>query len=427
MKKKVLKQFAIFRIASIVVGMAVLLLTLPSCGGKNTSAKTESLGTPEANNKEFYDTTKTVAEKFNVFIESSASMDGYVNGNTEFKTCLHRLIGDIKADVLENDSNISLNYINSKIIHIKESTKTFTDAMSPKSFSEAGGDRANSDIIDIIENVVKNTSQKEISMFVSDCVYSPQSADDIDKALDKQQTDMKNILKNKVKSTPNFGVLIYRFVSNFDGIYYTKTNTHININNNQRPYFVWFFGEKSILAKVSENISHIVTENKAQSVIGISGYPYIPYKTLNSAPYHFTSAKTNEKGEYIFSFVADMNCLPLGKEYIENINNYQCGKTNYYIKKIEKYSNEPYNYKYTVCVKGPKNDFLRQTTVEISLKSMLSEIPDWIKKYDDPSGEDYNYGYNPKKLRTFGINSLIEGVKDFYNSSDYVTFQIKIN
>ena len=68
MKKKVLKQFAIFRIASIVVGMAVLLLTLPSCGGKNTSAKTESLGTPEANNKEFYDTTKTVAEKFNVFI-----------------------------------------------------------------------------------------------------------------------------------------------------------------------------------------------------------------------------------------------------------------------------------------------------------------------------------------------------------------------
>lgn len=372
------------------------------------------------------------ASKFNVFVESSISMDGYVSeDNTEFKTTLHRLIGQVVADVVKNDTSVSFNYINSEIKPSHDNKKRFARAMTPGSFSEAGGDRKNSDIIDVISQVVTATPSGEVSMFVSDCVYSPQSSSDLDKALKMQQTDMLNILKNKSKSDSDFGVLLYRLVSDFNGNYYTKTNAHVMCDKGRRPYFVWFVGNESLLASVVKCVSAIMMENKAQTLIGIPPYSYLPYKTIKSNhPYHYLSAKTKSDSLFTFSFVANMSYLPLDMKYILDKKNYECAKDKYFIKKIEPYSDSDdrkYNVKYTVGVRGQKNSFITPTLVEISLKSMLANTPAWVSKFDDPKGTDYDSGYDPSKLRTFGLSSLVDGISEFYKSPYYVTFKIKVN
>lgn len=421
-----------------VIASLVGLATLCSCAGSSPcdgkKCKIElgfDTGEKIAQRDSIFEKNNPLtATRFNVFVESSMSMDGYVSGNTDFKTILHRLIGQVVADVLENDTSISLYYINSDTLRQKISHQQFTKTLSSGSFSMAGGDRSNSDIIEVISQVVKATPCGEVSMFVSDCVYSPESAADIDKALKKQQTDMLNILKNKAKSDSEFGVLLYRLTSDFRGIYYTKTNAHIECDG-ERPYFVWFFGNASILANVSESISKIMDATKAQSLIGIPQYSYLPYKAVKSDhAYHYLSRKTKSDSIYTFSFVADMSYLPLSKEYIMDVDNYRCAKDKYYIKKIEECAdphNFKYNYKYTVCVRGGKNSFVTPTLVEISLKSMLAELPQWVSLYDDPHGSDYDKGYDPSKLRTFGLSSLVEGIADFYKSPDYITFKILIN
>lgn len=374
----------------------------------------------------------STATRFNVFVESSYSMDGYVTGNTKFKTVLHRLIGQVVADVLVDDKSVSLNYVNSIIKPQTSVPKAFTQALSPVSFSAAGGDRENSDIIEIISSVVKKTPKGAVSMFVSDCVYSPEQSADIDKALKKQQTDMLNILKNKSKQDKSFGVLLYRLTSDFHGIYYTKTNEHINCNG-QRPYFVWFFGDESILANVHESISKIMKEENADCIVGIPGYKYIPYKTIKSDhAYHYLSAKSREDSVFTFSFYASLKTLPLDKEYIVDKANYSYGKKKYSIKKIEPYTpsdekNSVYNYKYTVTIRGGRSSMITPTTVDISLNSMLNEVPDWVTKYDDPTGEDYDKGYDPKRIRTFGLRSLVEGIAEFYKGTPYDSFKIQIN
>lgn len=430
--------------AFILTGIMTMTPILSSCSGTSCDGKKckSALGLnvnekPSVRDSLFNVDNPSMAKKFNVYIESSASMDGYVTGNTKFKTTLHRLIGQVVADGLENDSNISLNYINSKIFNRKETPKQFTQNLSETSFvtysgTSVGGDRANSDIIDVISQVVKNTPGTDVSMFVSDCVYSPEASDDIDKALQKQQTDMLNILKNKAKAQDglSFGVLLYRLTSDFHGIYYTKTNGHITCNGD-RPYFVWFFGKESILANISESISKIMSDNKAECIVGIPGYQYMPYKTIKSDhAYHYLSAKTKSDSLYTFSFIADMSKLPLTKEYILNKSNYTLGKDKYFIKKIEEYSDSKnliYNYKYTICIRGGRNSFVTPTLVEVSLNSMLKTMPVWVDKYNDPNGNDYNNGYDSKKLRTFGLNSLVEGIADYYKNPSYVTFKIQIN
>lgn len=402
------------------------------CDGTQCKKKLGLKNKPSVNDSIFYEKYPLKATRFNVFVESSASMDGYVKGNTNFKTTLHRLIGQVVADVLKDDRSISLNYINTQIKKQRVTPKQFTQDLSPTSFRNAGGSRANSDIIEIISNVVKSTKSGEFSMFVSDCVYSPESSNDIDKALKKQQTDMLNILKNKVRTDNDFGVVVYRLTSDFHGYYYNKTDAEIMVNG-VRPYFVWFFGNKSILADVCESISEIMKEEKANFVAGISGYNYMPYRTIASDhSYHYLSAKSKDNSLFTFSFRADLSRLPFSKDYLLDKRNYVMGKDKYFIKKIEAIDpsdlkNKGCNYKYTICIKGRKNSMITPTTVEISIKSMLSEVPQWVKLFDDPNGNDYNSGYDAKKIRTFGLRSLIEGIADFYKESYYATFRIQIN
>ena len=440
------KERYISAIASAIFLIGVLLTTpvLNSCSGTSCDGKKckSALGfngneKPSVRDSLFNVNNPSMAKKINVYIESSLSMDGYVKGNTRFKTTLHRLIGQIGADVLENDSNISLNYINSRIFNRLETPRQFTQQLSASSFDshsgdKVGGNRKDTDIIDIISQVVKNTSSDGVSMFVSDCVFSPESSNDIDKAVQKQQTDMLNILKNKAKTPEglSFGVLIYRLTSDFDGVYYKKDNNAIPCKGD-RPYFVWFFGKESILANISESISKIMSEYKAQCVVGIPGYQYIPYKTIKSDhAYHYLYAKTKADSLYTFSFIADMSKLPLTAEYITDKANYSLSKNKYFIKKIEEYSdskNSNCNYKYTICIRGRRNSSVTPTLVEISLKSTLDTIPKWVNDYNDPDGKDYENGYNPQKLRTFGLKSLVEGIADYYKNPNYVTFKIQIN
>lgn len=424
--------------AVVVIGLMSIAPILNSCTGCSSCDGTKCKNALGFNEKTsvrdslFRERYPLKAYKINVYIESSASMDGYVNGNTKFKTTIHRLIGQIVADVLIDDKSLSLNYINDTILQQSGALKQYTKNLSPASFSNAGGDRANSDIIEVISNVVTRTNKGEVSMFVSDCVYSPESSDDIDKALKKQQTDMLNILKNKAKSDTTFGVLVYRLTSDFHGIYYNKTNEHIPCNGD-RPYFIWFFGNESILANVQESVSKIMTEEKANYVVGIPGYKYVPYKTIKSDhSYHYLSAKAGADSLFRFSFYADLSRIPLGNSYITNKSNYKFGKDKYYIKKVEPVNsvgsrNDDYNYKYTICIRGGNNSMITPTMIEVSMKSMLESLPEWVSEYDDPKGDDYNNGYDPTKLRTFGLKSLIEGIVDFYKEPSYITYKILIN
>ncbi len=430
--KKIFIGLTAVSAAGILAGGIALGSCSHSCDGISCRSavglsKEENL---KARNTRFSKENPSEAVKLNVFVESSASMDGYVNGNTRFKTLLHRLIGQLTADVMADEDSISLNYVNSKILNHNVSVKEFTGDLSAAAFRNAGGDRGNSNIIDVVEQAVRSTDKGTISMLLTDCVYSPQSGDDIDKALQKQQTDMLNVLKRKFKKgDETFGVLLYRMSSDFNGVYYTKTNQPIQYQG-ERPYFVWIFGDESLLASVYSSTASIMAEQNADCLVGIPGYKYLPYKTEGSDhPYHYMNAKANSESAFTFTFVADMNYLPLPESYILNPSNYTCGKHTK-IKKIERYKpkqgkkqDTSYNYKYTVSVSGGRNAEVTPMTVEIAMKSMTRTQPEWITTYDDPKGTDFTRGQT-----TFGLKSLADGVCDFYSKyPDYVTFKIKIN
>lgn len=455
------KRYDLRAVASAAFAAALLMAVpaLNSCGKRhscNGECK-EQLGIKgkeKASERDarFRAENPETADRFKVYVECSYSMDAYVNGRTDFKTKLHTIISDVTANVLEDGKEVSYNYIVSDTI-VRQQVKRlhgFTEKMSPASFTQTfpGDDtpRKHSDIIEIIRTVADSTSGNGISMFVSDCVYSPEGNDDIDKALEIQQTEMRNILKNKCKGDKSFGVLLYRLESDFRGEYYLKNDQSITING-KRPYFVWFFGKESILAKVQQSLKDRIGTD--QSVAGLPGYKYVPYMTHgNDHEYHYLNKKAKKKIKdkdkkdkdnlyFSFDLYADLSRLPLTEKYITDTANYNCsGSQEVFIEKIvpctkSKDSASAYNYKYTVCVRGNRNGVVSPCMVKISLKNMLSDSAkyEWITRYDDPKGDDLIGGYDKanNKLRTFGIKSLADGITDIYKEKDYATFKIKIN
>lgn len=111
----------------------------------------------------------------NVFIENSGSMDGYMCNGSELKDAVYSYISKLNR----NTDTTRLFFINSDIIPYKKELRGFIKDLTPQSFRKAGGNRANSDIGEMLKNVLESVSDTTVSIFISDCILDlPQDAMD---------------------------------------------------------------------------------------------------------------------------------------------------------------------------------------------------------------------------------------------------------
>ncbi|RZK52708.1 MAG: hypothetical protein EOO87_14625 [Pedobacter sp.] len=91
----------------------------------------------------------------NFYFENSLSMDGYIT-NADLKSSLY----DILTNTKKITSTINRNYINEKVINISLDNQAFSTGLTPSSFKKLGGNRGNSDIAEVVKNVLSKTNQK---------------------------------------------------------------------------------------------------------------------------------------------------------------------------------------------------------------------------------------------------------------------------
>lgn len=108
--------------------------------------------------------------KINLYIENSGSMNGYVNGSTQFKEALQNLLVDLKF--VYGEENIELFFINDQIHKspIKGDIVEFADKLSPSSIKI--GNTSSSNLNDIFRQITKNSENNMVSILLSDLIYS---------------------------------------------------------------------------------------------------------------------------------------------------------------------------------------------------------------------------------------------------------------
>ncbi len=422
---------------------AACALSLVSCGGP-PAGPNQNVGQPVPKSE-----TKLTAPTIKVFVENSGSMDGYVKGATDFENAVYSYLSDlqladlgVKNDSISSKNSMELYYINSKVLPFAPDVKAFINALEPTVFRQRGGNRGTSDMSEIIDTILAQTEDNDVSVFVSDCIFSPGNQyrvrDNADEYIVAQQIGIKSHIVEKLAKNPDFSIVVMRLTSQFNGIYYNKFDERQQINN-ERPFYMWLMGDRAYLKTILDEVA--LTQIKGKGVQNlfmiskpVSAVPYnisLPqpgngkYEIAKSEQNAITNAKTDGKGgnsRFQVGISVDFSNILLPDEYLMNPDNYVVSNKAYGVE-ITKYSG-PNQGRYTHTIKlNLLQPVLSKGTVKISLKNTL---PQWINDYTDESGLDiHSVGAMEK---TYGLKYLLGGVYDAYASDgQYGSITININ
>jgi len=367
----------------------------------------------------------------NVYLENSGSMDGYVKGVTDFKHSVYNFLSDVKiADVA---SAVNLFYINSIIIPFGSDIVEFIDKLNPTTFKSRGGNRGESDIAELLKTILDETDERTVSIFVSDCVFSPGKARDANEYLVTQRIGMKINVADYIKKYPNTAFCIYRLTSQFDGIYYNRHDAKTVIND-RRPFFIWLIGNVDLIANLQKRIppqnirgsgithSYTLLPLAHDVEYGIQFSPkYGDFKLSREKGKTKThilkperASKGIHKGEFMFSVGVDFSNLQtlLGNKYLLESKNYSItvNKQPTDAFSLEVKENIGTIAKYTHIIHLTTTQKIPTGDVEINL---IHNKPSWTIDLNDKIGLDIKL---PGAMeQTYGIEYLTGGVEDAYN------------
>ena len=413
------------RYIKITLLLFLILISLNSCG---SDRKNESKRTKNANISSTPITQKAALSKplINVYIENSASMDGFVNGTTEFEQAVYNYLADIKISGISDALN--LYYINSSSIPFAskpnaEVIADFIDKLEPSTFKSRGGDRGRSDIANVLKTILKETSKNEIAILVTDGIFSPGKGKDASQYLVSQQIGIKSAMADYLDSNPNTAVVIYQLYSMFNGTYFNKFDERSSIKE-ARPYYIWIIGQVNNVAILKK----AVPESKFNGSGVKSMFSIVPGNqkidfAIKQNSGEFEKSRSNPKSEIInlskdnitgkvsFSINANFTNLLLDDRYLTNPTNYELKNYNLTIKKIEAESKYTHTMNFTA-------DKVKNGLLTVKLKNTL---PDWVTLANDEDGSNAVSG------KTYGIKYQILGIYEAFTRQNQYYTELKIN
>ena len=153
-----------------------------------------------------------------VFMETSGSMNGYVNGGTSiFQQVVKEYLSGINNANFASD--ITYNYITSKVTPQTNDLNRYITKLTPSSFA-SNGKVATTDIGGIFKQILSMTDPNTISILISDCIISPGRNVDTKAYLMGQMTDVRDAIVNYTNQHGDLACLVYQFDSNFKGNYF---------------------------------------------------------------------------------------------------------------------------------------------------------------------------------------------------------------
>jgi len=228
---------------------------------------------------EIQDSIKSI----NVFLDNSASMEGYMKSRTEFT----EIVDDMLTDL--NKTNNFKN--NLKCFTISDELRThnldsFQRCLRIDSKHRIGIGKS-SKLDSILTVIISTTDTSDISLLITDGIISGSDEEirsyrTITKGeynFDKKN-DFKNIVKSIVDKNKDLGIIIQFYNSNFSGKYYKLDNSFIDSNFSSRPFYVIILGREKLLQKFYKQ--KILKDPIAEIIISDCDGNLIPVQTSDT-------------------------------------------------------------------------------------------------------------------------------------------------
>lgn len=343
-----------------------------------------------------------------VYVENSGSMDAYMCAGSNLKDAVFDYVSDLKRLT----SSCSLYYINSRVIPFYGDLNTYIKNLTPQSFANAGGDRSNTDLRQIVDTIVKANDKRTVSVFISDCILDiPQNAINF---LGNCQVSIKNTFNEALATNSNLGVEIIKLESKFDGYWYCGQNKEL-LKDVKRPYYIWVIGDQRYLAEFNKKVP-------VENIIG-GIKEYSAYAAPQKIPFDMNRSTyvTNHSGKINVEILVNLRGSLQSRDLYKKTAQYQSA-TPSQVKVVSVNeitdASSPYSHVITVEINNPET--LKSETLTFSYPYLAT----WISNSDDTTGTNVKENID----RTTGLMALIKGIAEAYkNLTTYgsVSFEIK--
>ncbi|WP_299243784.1 hypothetical protein [uncultured Aquimarina sp.] len=367
---------------------------------------------------------KRTVERVDFFMETSASMKGYVNsqvaGNYPLKEIIPFLITDLNT--MYPDS-VQLYTVTDRPNKYIRSTQQFEDQLSKGTI--LGG--RSSKLQHVFGHAIDAITENSVSILISDCI--PDLGNNNTKANSSKITT--KIYKHLIKKE-NFGVAVFQYLSDFNGTYYyDRLNTGSRNQRNRpyydlilknRPFYIWVFGNQH---SVKELISKDIFDNYQQShfyniLMNDIAYELLetPKKgkvSINSENNLLRIKEVSEKRPVQFTIGINLDHQPKGvQEQFINPNNYtiepeflqETTSLDIVDKSIFSKKGTPKSLvglqQFTHFLQPTFHDLDRETE-NISI-TLYNKTPSWITQAN--LTDDLEINVDDLEFKTFGFNTI---------------------
>lgn len=386
------------------------------------------------------DINKTVKIKTNVYIENSGSMDGYVNGNTEFKDALDHIL------VMLNNSygTPSISFINDSICStgLSSDISVFSGQLTPNAMHV--GSTQSSNINKIFKLLLDRTDSNNVSVLISDCVYSIKG-DSTQGLLARAKYLTQNAFMNAInKNKGDLSTIVLQCTSDFKGYYYDMSDKPL-FYDGKRPYYIIFVGSIKNIADLYKKIeldkgnidgllnTYLVStdnflSNENNTSIITDEYDSDNVKRIKPKKkgLGIESLALDDDHRFSFGIGFDASKVFVDQLYLTDVKNYSVEPKGVRIKSIGKVDKQSSAYGDCSDFAMPYYILLESTghPSEISI-SLNYTIPKWVYG----SSTENDLGIVPDGNVTFGISYMIEGISEAYRikSGSQSILSIKFN
>lgn len=395
---------------------------------KSAATETSSASDSESQHQIVFSANPTV----NVYLETSGSMNGYVdNGKTQFQQVVYDFLSNIENSGLS--SGINLNYITNTVTPSGNDVNQFINSLTSNGLLNAAGNKGTTDIAALVTEILKSTNGDNVSIFISDCIFSPGSDPNPQAYLENQKIAIRNAINDYISRNIYAACTVYQVYSQFKGKYFDYRNHPTSIDM-PRPFYIWVFGAPphivTIKAKVPDDKfmgAKVVNTWTIMNGDFLNDYGLLQPSPTNGdyrwrSKNEVSNIKKTKEG-FIFTFGVDMS-LPIllyGKDYATDLRNYR--------HVINKQTNEEFYGSF-------REDFVKASSYTQDI-TVISEkpfnkgnftivfdgvVPDWIYESTDMDDSILNAG---NSIKTYGFRYMCEGIYAGYhaNNTNNITAQ----
>ncbi len=324
----------------------LIMLIFPSCVSHSNKVNSEnsdhikemSLNNPSGYGKSFQNPPTVIKSipapiisKVIFFIENSGSMKGYVNGSTQYVDLLANIANHpdlIKSNITQAFYLTSGTTIPRKVTNLRQS-------LIPAYFNES-----RSDLNNLFKTALDSTNTNSITFLVSDGIYDMCPDPNPLNALSILGHELRSVFIEKLRSF-DFQTIIIKCKSNFNGRYYPGNCCPSYPINQERPYYIWIFGNSDVLKKyfpdnylnslngyvnmarffiyLKWNDTYLKENDKYRPNSHKKIGTYFPSK---ENVYTLERVSSNPNNVFQFSIAVDFSELPLNDNYLNDISNY---------------------------------------------------------------------------------------------------------